>query len=612
MQIRPCVRGAIALTLVAWTTLSLLHGQDANPIEARMRKDITYLASDECEGRGVGTKGLDLAADYIAKQFAASGLKPGGVDGGWFQPFPFVTSSELDGASALTLKGPNGQTIELKQGTDYQLFGLSGGGKVSAPLVFVGYGATAPSINYDDYKGIDVAGKVVVLIRRAPRWNSKEMPFDGKRKDEHAALENKLGLAEANKAAAVLLVNDGTEVDAGDPLSKFETTAKAPSNSSVPFVHLKRAVLDDILRSSTGASLVDTEKAIDRDLKSKSAELKGWSITLDAKVKRKADMVKNVIGVLEGSGPLANETIVIGAHYDHLGYGGRGSRDPKNKAIHHGADDNGSGTTAVLELSRRFGAMKGREGRRLVFMTFTAEEMGLIGSRFYTKRQPLFAIKDTAAMVNLDMVGRLRPDPTTKKEKVLVEGSGTAKTFDALLDKYNPGFQLSKKPGGNGPSDHDSFYNVKVPVIFLWTGLHEEYHKPTDTSDKINVDGMRRITDYAEKIIAELATDKDRPVYVEVAGSFTPGGGGPKGPRLGIAPDYEEDKKGVVVGSVSKDGPAEKGGIQKGDLIVEIAGKAVTNINTYMAIMGQQKSGQPLEIGVLRDGKKLQLKVVPQ
>ncbi len=611
MPNRLWVRGTFALLLVAWATYPLLQAQDANPIEARMRKDITYLASDECEGRGVGTKGLELAAEYVAKQFAASGLKPGGVNGGWFQPFPFVSSSELDGASTLSLKGPAGQTIELKQGADYQLFGLSGGGKVSAPLVFVGYGATAPGIKYDDYKAIDVAGKIVVLIRRAPRWSSKELPFDGKRKDEHATLENKLGLAEANKAAAVILVNDASELPAGDPLSKFETTAKAASNNSIPFLHLKRTVLDDILRSSTGASLAETEKAIDLDLKSKSTELKGWSASLDAKVKRKSDMVKNVIGVLEGSGPLANETIVIGAHYDHLGYGGRGSRDPKNKAIHHGADDNGSGTTAVLELSRRFGAMKGREGRRLVFMTFTAEEMGLIGSRFYTKRQPLFAIKDTAAMVNLDMVGRLRTDDKTKKEKVLVEGSGTAKTFDALLDKHNPGFQLSKKPGGNGPSDHDSFYNVKVPVLFLWTGMHEEYHKPSDTADKINIDGMRRVTDYAEKIIADLATDKDRPVYVEVAGSFTPGGG-VKGPRLGIAPDYDEDKKGVVVGSVSKDGPAEKGGVQKGDLIVEIAGKAVTNINTYMAIMGQQKSGQPLEIGVLRDGKKVQLKVVPQ
>ncbi len=307
---------------------------------------------------------------------------------------------------------------------------------------------------------------------------------------------------------------------------------------------------------------------------------------------------------------------MIGAHYDHLGFGGMGSRSPKEKAIHHGADDNASGTSAMMELARRFAGHKDRQGRRLVFMAFTAEESGLIGSRYYTNRDPLFAIKDTVTMVNLDMVGRLRADPKSNKDKLTVEGTGTAKGFDAMLEKLNPGFQLIKKPGGNGPSDHDSFYNQKIPVVFFFTGFHDkgsdDYHKPSDTSDKVNIPGMDRIVDYAEKVIAQLASDAARPEYVAIASAFTPSPGAGKGPRLGIMPDYEEDKPGVLVSGLSKDGPADKGGLKAGDLIVSIAGRPVTNLNAYMTIMGQQKSGQPLEVSVIRGDKKLLLKVVPQ
>jgi hypothetical protein len=579
-------------------------------IEARLRRDITILASDEYEGRGVGTAGLDMAAQYIARQFSEAGLKPAGPDGSYFQPFPFSAGGELDGPSSLVLHGPLGQDIALKQGKDFQVIGYSGSGTVSAPIVFAGYGITAKGVSYDDYKGSDVRGKVLLLIRRTPRYSNGELSFDGKRRDEHAALETKLALAEANKAAAVLLVSDATELPA-DNLMSFQTTSRA-SSGSIPFLHLKRAIADDILRSSLGTSLHEVEKAIDRNLEPQTTPLTGWSANLKVKVKRKMVEVKNVAGVVEGRGPLANQTVVIGAHYDHLGYGGAGSRqkDRSKKEVHHGADDNGSGTTTLLELARYFGAQKDRTGRRLVFIAFTAEESGLIGSRHYTKRTPLFPLADTVAMVNLDMVGRLRPDPKEGKDKLLVEGTGTAKGFEQMLDKLNPGFQLVKKGGGNGPSDHDSFYNQKIPVVFFWTGMHDDYHRPTDTADKINVAGMRRIAEYAERVIDTLATDPQRPVYVEVASNLSPGG--PRGPRLGIMPDYESEKTGVLVGAVSKDGPAAKAGLKDGDLIVEIAGRAVTNVNTYMAVMSLQRASEPLAVTVVRDGKKLQLKVVPQ
>jgi hypothetical protein len=601
----------IGLFLLGLLLAAPLHGDEAS--QARMKKDVTFLASDECEGRGIGTKGLERAAEYIAQRFKELGLKPGGADGTYFQPFPIMRGSEKDGTSSLVLTGPYGQTITLRPGTDFEVSGLSGAGKASAPVVFVGFGVTAKAAGYDDYAGIDVKDKVVVALRRVPRWSNDAMPFDGPRKTQHAEFENKQAQAALHEAAALILVNDLTELKFGDGLQAFNATAKAISHSGLPFVQMRRSLAEEMLQSSLGNSLTEVELAINRDLKPHSTPLAGWTAMLDVKVKRTTLTVKNVIGVLEGSGPLAQETLVIGAHYDHVGYGGPGSGSlaPKTTAIHHGADDNGSGTTAMLELARRFSTQKDRQGRRLVFMAFTAEESGLIGSRYYTKRQPLFGLKDTVAMVNLDMVGRLRPDAKTGKDKVLIEGSGTAKGFDAMLEKLNPGFQFSKKPGGNGPSDHDSFYNAGIPVVFMWTGTHPDYHRPTDTADKINVAGMDRIVDFAEKVVKSIDGDPRRPEFTPVASTFAPSGG-KGGPRLGIMPDYDAEKPGVLVSAVSKGGPADQAGLKSGDLIVGIAGRPVTNMNTYMAIMGQQTAGATIEVSVMRDGKKMALKVVPQ
>ncbi len=532
-----------------------------------------------------------------------------------------VGSPTLDGPATLVLRGPLGQTIRLKQGTDFQVSGLSGAGAVKAPIVFVGYGATAKKIDYDDYAGLDVKGKIVLALRHTPRWANAAMPFDGPRKDQHAGLQTKHDLATAHGAAAFILVNDTTEAAKGDALlpfaylsrgRSFNLPSAGPGKAELPSIQMRRTLADVLLTSMLGTPLLEVEQAIDRDLKPRSTPLAGWTATLAVKTKRPRVTVKNIVGVLEGSGPLAKETIVIGAHYDHVGYGGpgSGSRSPNVNAIHHGADDNGSGTTSLMELARRFGAMKNRQGRRLVFIAFSAEESGLLGSRYYCDRQPLVPLKDTVAMVNLDMVGRLRADKTSGKDKVLIEGSGTAKGFNAMLDKLNPGFQLSKKAGGNGPSDHNSFYNRKIPVVFLWTGYHEDYHKPSDTSDKINVAGMDSIAGYATKIIEQLAHDPQRPEYVAVKSTFSPGAGAI--PRLGFMPDYDEDKPGVLVAGVSAGGPADKGGMKAGDLIVAVAGRPVNGMNAYMAVIRQQSRGQPLELTVLRKGQKMTLKVVPQ
>jgi Zn-dependent M28 family amino/carboxypeptidase len=224
-------------------------------------------------------------------------------------------------------------------------------------------------------------------------------------------------------------------------------------------------------------------------------------------------MVRNVVGVLEGAGPLADETVVIGAHYDHLGIGKGG------KGIYRGADDNASGTAGMIELARRFAAMKDRQGRRIVFMAFSAEESGLLGSKHYCTKEPLFPLDKTVAMINLDMVGRLRFDKDNKGGKILIDGVGTAKNFETLLDKLcaEAGFEVHKNFGGVGGSDHTSFFRAKVPVLYIKTGRHPELHTIKDTVDLINFPGMKRMVDLIERVAQQIASDPNRPEFVNVA-----------------------------------------------------------------------------------------------
>ncbi len=589
----------------AWTQ----ENKDAAILE-RMKKDIFFLASDDCEGRGVGTQGLDLAAEYIAAQFRKAGLKPGGVNGTWFQPFPFGINPQLDGDSNLTVIGPDGKDRPLKQGIDFQVQGTSAPAALTAPVVFVGYGVTGRSIAYDDYAGMDVKGKIVIALRRLPRWASKDKPFDGPFKDDQAGLDVKQIRAQVNKAAAVILVNDASE--AKDDLMPFATTSRGITTTSMPYVQMKREILDGMLRTSTGKGLAEIEKAIDEDLKPRSVVLKDYSLTMNVKVKRTEYPVKNVIGYVEGSGPLADETIVVGAHYDHLGYGAVGSLAPGSKGkIHYGADDNGSGTTSVIELARRFGAVKNREGRRMVFMTFTAEERGLIGSRHYCRVEPLFSLKNTVAMFNLDMVGRVKTDlPEGAKPKLLVLGMDSGKGFEELVKKHNPGFDVVKDKSVFGASDHFSFYMQKIPVLFFFTGTHPEYHRPTDVAEKINVAGMKKVADYTESIVDHWRTDAKRPEFVFTPTTFTPGPG--SFPKMGILPDYTFGGKGVLIEQVTAKGPADMAGLKKGDVIVEIAGKEIPNVKSYMSVLTTQKANVAVDIKILRDSKEMKLKVTPR
>jgi len=318
--------------------------------------------------------------------------------------------------------------------------------------------------------------------------------------------------------------------------------------------------------------------------------------------------------------------VVIGAHYDHVGYGNFGSlggRDARGK-IHYGADDNGSGTTGLIELARRYGAMKDRQGRRMVFIAFTAEERGLYGSIHYCK-EPLFPLEKTAAMLNMDMIGRSSPVPGDwlglwgKKDRLVVYGTGTADTFKELVEDANAKteFKLITLPTGTGPSDHDSFYRKKVPVLFTFTGTHGEYHRPTDVPEKINVEGMKKVADFVQALADHLTAVETKPKFQATRDPWTDPTeqrvSRPQGPRLGVRPgNYESEDGGVLVEGVSPGGAAEKGGVKDGDIIIEIGGKPVKNIGGYMTAMSAQKAGTPVEVVVLRKGTKITLKVMPE
>src|SRR5262245_30181579 len=431
---------------VAFVAIAPLHAADDGSV-ARLRKDLEYLASDECEGRGAQTQGIHKAAAYIAAEFKRLGLKPGGSDG-YYQPFRVQAGKATAGeTNRLVLTGPIGQQLALPYDKQFRTLGFSKSGVAKAPLVFAGYGITHEG--YDDYKGLAVEGKIVVVLRKTPTVDREGKPFGGspQMQNQLGSLTIKLLTAATKKVAGVLFVNDA-EAARGDVLMAFDYTSAEAPPVDFPVGQILRPQLDAMLQSSAGATIADFEHEIRRTGAPRSVALPGWSADFEASVIRPYQNVPNVIGIREGKGPLAKEYVVIGAHYDHLGRGERGSLerdDKKRQGIHHGADDNGSGTVSVIEMARRFAGDAKYDGRTLVFMTFAGEELGLIGSKHFCKN-PTIPLAQVAAMVNLDMVGRLRPDKGKTKGKLEVIGIGSAKELKPMVEAANEklDFDLSR------------------------------------------------------------------------------------------------------------------------------------------------------------------------
>jgi hypothetical protein len=599
------------LTLLTTLALGLASARAANnaAVVSRVGEDIRYLASDELEGRGPGTKGLQKAAEYIRDRFQKLGIKGAAKDGSYYRPFVLqIDTKAIREKTSLVLRGPEGQVLKLEMGKDFQPLATGGAGQARAEVVFVGYGISAPKLNYDDYQGADVAGKVVLLIRREPQQDNDRSVFNGKRMTSHSFIRSKIQAAKNHKAAAILLVNDPFTTRQSKKDQLTEPGGFGTRSSGIPFAHLKQSVADQILAKTpikAGDKKLNSVTAItdqiDQDLTPLTQKLEGWTAEVDFSFEPVKAEVSNILGVIEGEGPHANETIVIGAHYDHLGYGPFGSRRPNVRAIHNGADDNATGTSAIMELARRFAQRGKKPARRLVFIAFTAEERGLIGSNRYLEK-PLFPLKDTVAMINFDMIGHL------KTGGLILSGVSSAKEFAPMVEKLSKNGEVKiKTSSSTGGSDHAGFYRKGIPVVFFFTGMTKIYHTPDDDYETIDVPGVAQTIDVAEQVVDEILNLPKRPVFVR---SSRPAGRPGAMSYLGVVPDYAATGvKGLRLTDVSPDSPASRGGLKAGDVITKLGDLDVVDIQDLANALRKYKPGKKVAVVVTRGDAKMKMTV---
>jgi len=568
--------------------------------------NIKFLASKDLRGRATGSPELEKAGAFIAAKFHDFGLKP--ADGkSFYQAFQVTTNARLGKANRFHYTEA-GRTTVLHFPEDFVPFNFSSGGKIAGPVVFAGYGITAPEYNYDDYAGIDVKGKVVVLLRHEPQEFDETSVFAGKSYTQHTQFASKATNAKIHGASAVILINDRANHRSDpDQLETFGNVA-GPADAGIPFVQLKVDKVDEWF-TAAGKKLDSLEAAIDHTLKPESFAFPD-SIRVDANldVERAVKTVHNVAGYLPGE---TDEYVIIGAHYDHLGLGEQFALDPDQAGtVHPGADDNASGTSGVIELARWFSTQP-KQKRGILFMTFAGEELGLLGSSFYATH-PDFPLEKAAAMINLDMIGRVR------NGKVYIGGAGTGSSFRALLDREMPKYSLQldySDSSGYGSSDHTSFTAKQVPVLFFFSGLHSDYHKATDTWDKIDAPGSVKLLQLVAAVADNLREASDRPQFVRVAppgGAEGPAGAGSAsgyGPYFGSIPDFGEGTTGVKFSDVTPGSPAAKAGFKAGDVMVEFDGKPIQNLYDFTYALRAKKPDDVVNVKVLRGGKPIEAPV---
>ena len=581
--------------------IKVSHDQKAQKSEvaeitiSELRQHIAFLASDSLKGRKPGTDGSRIAAEYIAEEISKIGLSP--IEKNSFQYFDVVTSISAGENNTFRFKDFNGEA-EM----DFTPLSFSENGDVTAPVIFVGYGfdVKTDSISWNDYSGLDVTGKWVMVLRGDPEDNPHGI-FS-----EHSSLRKKTLVARDHGAAGILFLS-GPEFDEADELIPL-VYDQSQSGSAIHAIHIKRSVADRIIKES-GYTISQLEQRLISDRKPVSFIVQE-EITASTDLVKQTVTTQNVAGILYGSDPrLKEEIIVIGAHYDHLGFGGAhsGSRRPDTLVIHNGADDNASGVAAILEIIEKLKAEQTKLKRSILFLSFGAEEMGLLGSKYFVNN-PLVDLEKIKLMFNLDMVGRL--DSTTKA--ITVGGTGTAVGLSDLVQQFSEGEDLNVKLSseGYGPSDHTSFYVENIPVLFFFTGVHEDYHTPEDDMEKINLSGEKLVAEFVHNLIIEAANVPESLVYQEAGPKEQPSGRRRFKVTLGIMPDYAfEGGEGLQVDGVINNKPANRAGLEKGDVIVAMDGKPVKNIYDYMYRLEECKPGQRINVDVLRNGKNITLVV---
>jgi hypothetical protein len=591
--------------LLVCALAATIHAQTTTPAirESDLRAHVQYLASDELEGRHAGTEGNRKAAAYIADHFRRYGLEPLGDNGSYFQKFTFVSAVRMGPGNALTTKRFATPDIFLAPDRDFRPLGFSTDGKVTGPVVFAGYGITATEKSYDDYAGIDVTGAVVLVLRHGPDGTDPHSDFA-----RFTSLRNKARTARDHGAAGIIIV-PGPADEPDDELIKLAYDQSFAS-SGIMAVSMTRGAADRIL-APLAQSVRSLQDSINQTRTPRSFRLDGVEMTLQSDVQEVIDTTANVVGLLRGGRP--EEAVVIGAHFDHLGYGGvgSGSLEPDAHAIHNGADDNASGSAGLLELVEYMSADRARRGRSIVFVAFSAEEVGTLGSQHYVNAPPV-PLSSTIAMLNMDMIGRV------KDNTLQVHGLGTAAIWPDMVRAANTSgdgaepFTLKEVEDGVGPSDHAQFYGKDVPVLFFFTGTHEDYHKPSDDADKLTYGDEERVVKMVGRIAAAVAEKPERPVFQKTksAGPMASGDGRGFRVTLGVIPDYAWSGEGMRVDGIRSEGPAEKAGMKAGDVVVGLAGKKVMNIYDYMGVLGELKSGDEVVVRVRRGEEVLELTAV--
>jgi hypothetical protein len=525
-----------------------------------LKQHIKTLASDKFEGRETGTKGEKLSYEYISKQYQTIGLTALGSDN-YLQPFPFLIKYEIGKTNALSIG-----TTKYKLNTDFIPLPYFFNGNITTTTVYVGYGIVAPKIDYDDYAKIstDLKGKTFIIEYSSPEGDNPRSKFAS-----YADLENKIATAKEKGAAAVIFINTNKEVK--DPRPDYY---RRIGKELLPALFVK---------GDAAKALIDNPNT---------------SVSISFELIKKEGTGHNVIGYLNNN---AKNTVVITAHYDHLGFGDEGSLYRGKAKIHNGADDNASGTAAIIEIAR-FLKTSDLKNNNYLFIAFSGEEKGLLGSNYYVKHpvQPLDQINYN---INLDMVGRLKTDDPV----LIINGVGTSTLWKDALAKINI---LKKKTSesGIGPSDQTSFYLENIPAIHFFSGTHEDYHKPSDDEDKINYPGEVKIMNFILDLVYQL-NDKGKLPFAKTNDSQND-----DRPRfkvtLGVIPDYAYEGEGMRIDGVSEGKPAAAAGLKKGDIVLQIGDEKVSNMTTYMKALGMFTKGDKAVVKVKRENETLEKEVV--
>jgi hypothetical protein len=571
---------------------------------------VKYLSSDALEGRGDGTPGLEKAAEYIAARFKDAGLQPAGDAGTYFQSFQAPVGSQLGPDSRLTFRIGQ-ETIEARPNRDFVPFAAADKDKahVSGQLVFVGYGIAAEEYKYDDYKSFDVTDKIVMVLTHEPREADPTSPFEGTDLTMHGHDRTKAMNAKYRNARAVLIVEDPVNHDGSEENLTHPFLAGQAEELGIDAIRISRSLAQRLLETQH-RDLLEIQKQIDAKMTPASFQLTNVEAEVYVDATRILKTVRNVVGLLPGTVPaLADETVVIGAHYDHLGRGGRSSMDSKLIGqIHNGADDNASGVAGVLELAAAFARDPAPRKRGYLFITFAAEELGLNGSAYWASH-PTRPIDKVIAMLNMDMIGRVRDN------QIILGGIGTSPSFPALVDTAAKaaGLELKSTRSGYGASDHTSFYVKNVPVLFFFSGLHSDYHRPTDDWDRINAAGATKVLAMVYDIASQLDDRDGRLQFTKVDEPMTTGNvkgaGGGYGTYFGSIPDMTAEVKGVRFADIRPGSPAAKAGLQAGDVMVRFADKEVANLQDFSYLLRTHKPGDVVEVTVMRNDQPLTVDV---